>query len=143
MDPNLDWDKSFLSPCSSKKTKSTLEDKATYWQATSRTVELGLQYSKITRREKSTTVTTAASKKAVTKRKETKSKKSNSTKVQTESVSTSKHNNNNDNDEHSSASVLRKKTQTSLQFVKVNSSTVAISEKSAITKSKKSNTPGN
>lgn len=140
MDPNLDWDKSFLSPCSSKKTKSTLEDKATYWQATSRTVELGLQYSKITRREKSTTVTTAASKKAVTKRKETKSKKSNSTKVQTESVSTSKHNNNNGSDEHSSAPVLRKKTQTSLQFVKVNSSTVAISEKSAITKSKKSST---
>ena len=75
MDPNLDWDKSFLSPCSSKKTKSTLEDKATYWQATSRTVELGLQYSKITRREKSTTVTTAGSKKTATK-----NKKSNSTK---------------------------------------------------------------
>ena len=133
MDPNLDWDKSFLSPCSSKKNKSTLEDKATYWQATSRTVELGLQYSKITRREKATTVTIAASKKTVTK-----SKKSNSTKVQTKSVSTSKHNNNNGNDEHSSAPVLRKKTQTSLQFVKVNSSTVAISDKSAITKSKKS-----
>ena len=127
MEPNLDWDKSFLSPCSSKKTKSTLEDKATYWQATSRTVELGLQYSKITRREKATTVTIAASKKTVTK-----------SKVQTKSVSTSKHNNNNGNDEHSSAPVLRKKTQTSLQFVKVNSSTVAISDKSAITKSKKS-----
>ena len=133
MDPNLDWDKSFQSPCSNKMTKSTLQDKATYWQATSRTVELGLQYSKITRREKATTVTIAASKKTVTK-----SKKSNSTKVQTKSVSTSKHNNNNGNDEHSSAPVLRKKTQTSLQFVKVNSSTVAISEKSAITKSKKS-----
>ena len=85
MDPNLDWDKSFLSPCSSKKTKSTLEDKATYWQATSRTVELGLQYSKITRREKATTVTIAASKKTVTK-----------SKVQTKSVSTTKHNNNNE-----------------------------------------------
>ena len=138
MDPNLDWDKSFLSPSSSKKTKSTLEDKATYWQATSRTVELGLQYSKITRREKSTTVTTAASKKIVTKRKETKSKKSKSTKVQTKSASTSKHNKNDNDNGHNSAPVLRKKTQTSLQFVKM--STVAISEKSAITKSKKSST---
>jgi hypothetical protein len=33
MDPNLDWDKNFLSPASSKTSKSTLEDKATFWKA--------------------------------------------------------------------------------------------------------------
>ena len=33
MDPNLDWDKTFLSPSCSKISKSTLEDKATFWKA--------------------------------------------------------------------------------------------------------------
>jgi hypothetical protein len=33
MDPNLDWDKSFISPSSSKASKSTLEDKATFWES--------------------------------------------------------------------------------------------------------------
>lgn len=32
MDPKLDWDKSFISPALSKsKTKSTLDDRATFW----------------------------------------------------------------------------------------------------------------
>ncbi|KAL3792850.1 hypothetical protein HJC23_004775 [Cyclotella cryptica] len=37
MDPNLDWDKTFLSPSCSKISKSTLEDKATFWKAPSPT----------------------------------------------------------------------------------------------------------
>ena len=37
MDPNLDWDKTFLSPSCSKISKSTLEDKATFWKAPSLT----------------------------------------------------------------------------------------------------------
>ena len=32
MDPNLDWDKNFVSPSSTKKTKATLEDRATFWK---------------------------------------------------------------------------------------------------------------
>mmetsp|Transcript_12555 Transcript_12555/g.22745 ORF Transcript_12555/g.22745 Transcript_12555/m.22745 type:complete len:108 (+) Transcript_12555:621-944(+) len=32
MDPNLHWDKSFISPSSSKKAKSTLNDRATFWK---------------------------------------------------------------------------------------------------------------
>lgn len=32
LDPNLDWDKSFLSPASSKKSKASLDDKATFWK---------------------------------------------------------------------------------------------------------------
>ena len=50
MDPNLDWDKSFMSPSSSKESKSTLDDKATFWKAPASTnVELGLQYEKVTK----------------------------------------------------------------------------------------------
>ena len=33
MDPNLDWDKNFVSPASSKKSKANLEDKAAFWKA--------------------------------------------------------------------------------------------------------------
>jgi len=32
MDPKLDWDKTFISPSSKKKAKSTLEDRATFWK---------------------------------------------------------------------------------------------------------------
>ena len=35
MDPLLEWDKTFVSPSSKKKTKATLEDRATFWNATS------------------------------------------------------------------------------------------------------------
>jgi len=35
MDPSLEWDKSFVSPSSKKKTKATLEDRATFWNASS------------------------------------------------------------------------------------------------------------
>jgi hypothetical protein len=35
MDPSLDWDKSFVSPSSKKKTKATSEDRATFWNASS------------------------------------------------------------------------------------------------------------
>eukprot|EP00581_Thalassiosira_minuscula_P011101 CAMPEP_0183717988 /NCGR_PEP_ID=MMETSP0737-20130205/11377_1 /TAXON_ID=385413 /ORGANISM="Thalassiosira miniscula, Strain CCMP1093" /LENGTH=1003 /DNA_ID=CAMNT_0025947467 /DNA_START=197 /DNA_END=3205 /DNA_ORIENTATION=+ len=36
MDPTFDWDKSFLSPSSSKRSKATLEDRATFWKAPTR-----------------------------------------------------------------------------------------------------------
>jgi len=35
MDPTLAWDKSFLSPSSSKTSKASLNDRATFWLATS------------------------------------------------------------------------------------------------------------
>lgn len=35
MDPNLDWDKNFVSPASSKESKATLDDRATFWKAPS------------------------------------------------------------------------------------------------------------
>ena len=35
MDPTLDWDKSFLSPCSNKTSKASLNDRATFWSPTS------------------------------------------------------------------------------------------------------------
>jgi hypothetical protein len=35
MDPTLDWDKSFVSPSSDKMTKSSLNDRATFWPVTS------------------------------------------------------------------------------------------------------------
>lgn len=34
LDPNLDWDKRFLSPASSKKSKACLDDKAIFWKPT-------------------------------------------------------------------------------------------------------------
>lgn len=33
MDPDNNWDKSFISPSSSKKSKASLEDRATFWKA--------------------------------------------------------------------------------------------------------------
>ena len=33
MDSKLDWDKNFISPASSKKSKASLEDKAIFWKA--------------------------------------------------------------------------------------------------------------
>jgi len=101
MDPNLDWDKSFMSPSSSKESKSTLEDKATFWKATSAStnVELGLQYEKVT--------------KTKSKKKTTSKKKS----VLSEVTTTAKINKENG---QLSANVSKKttKVQTSLQFVK-------------------------
>ncbi|KAL3808725.1 hypothetical protein ACHAXA_010891 [Cyclostephanos tholiformis] len=35
MDPTLNWDKAFVSPCSTKMTKSSLNDRATFWPAKS------------------------------------------------------------------------------------------------------------
>ena len=35
MDYTLDWDKSFVSPSSNKLSKSSLNDRATFWPATS------------------------------------------------------------------------------------------------------------
>ena len=35
MDPTLDWDKSFLSPCSNKTSKASLNDRATFWSPAS------------------------------------------------------------------------------------------------------------
>lgn len=35
MDPTLNWDKAFVSPSSTRKTKSSLNDRATFWPATS------------------------------------------------------------------------------------------------------------
>jgi hypothetical protein len=35
MDPTLNWDKAFVSPSSTKKSKSSLNDRATFWPATS------------------------------------------------------------------------------------------------------------
>lgn len=35
MDPTLDWDKSFLSPSSSKTSKASLNDRAIFWSPTS------------------------------------------------------------------------------------------------------------
>jgi len=99
MDPSLDWDKSFMSPSSSKESKSTLEDKATFWKATSTStnVELGLQYEKVT--------------KTKSKKKKTMSKK--------KQVATTTGKNNKENTQQS-VNVLKKSTkvQTSLQFVK-------------------------
>jgi len=40
-DYKLDWDKSFVSPSSNKKSKSTLEDRATFWKPSSINIQRG------------------------------------------------------------------------------------------------------
>ena len=103
MDSNLDWDKSFMSPSSSKESKSTLEDKATFWKAPASTnIELGLQYEKVT--------------KTKSKKKKTKPK-SKKKSVLSEETTTAKSNKENG---QLSVNVSKKttKVQTSLQFVK-------------------------
>ena len=126
MDPSSKWDKSFISPSSSKKAKSTLEDKATYWEVpSSGTVELGLQYSKTTRtrsnnKKKTGNKKTGAATSTKTKRQVSSkcAKSINATTLVETEVKAAKSSNTDNGDTRANA-VVKKKTQTSLAYMKV------------------------
>ena len=143
MDPSSKWDKSFISPSSSKKAKSTLEDKATYWEVpSSGTVELGLQYSKTTRTRrnnkkktgnKKTGAATSTKKKGQVSSKYAKSINS-TTLVETEAKAT-KSSNGDNGDIRADNAVAKKTTQTSLAYMKVVKSSSSCTAKTTTSKS--------
>lgn len=118
MDPTLGWDKSFVSPSSKRKTKSTLEDRATFWKATStKNAEVAKESSNTmsTKMTPSGSVPTSTVK-ATSSSRQVKSKKSNATKVQTSDISSS---NNNDDRQAMQSAV---KSRTNSKAPKVNKS---------------------
>ncbi|KAL9190441.1 hypothetical protein ACHAXT_007652 [Thalassiosira profunda] len=72
MDPTLDWDKSFLSPSSSKTSKATLQDRAAFWKPPSGTAFIFAKSSKTSGKQiQSTSQAKPRSKWAPTKTKDT------------------------------------------------------------------------